>query len=99
MGTSTKHVIEGSFGIPFQRPQRELREYVTILKAILRERTVSFHGQLVHTEGALPTPVDVPVLAAALHASAYRLCGAVADGAISWVSPLPYLRDVAAPAL
>lgn len=99
VGTSTKRVIEGIFGIPFQRPQRELREYVTVLKAILQEGKVSFQGETLRAEGALAAPASMPVMAAALHASAYRLCGEVADGAISWVSPLPYLRDVAAPAL
>src|SRR5690349_21619594 len=53
VGTSTKRVIEGSFGIPFVRPQRELREYLTILKAILQEGTVSYHGQLLQAEGRL----------------------------------------------
>ena len=38
-------------------------------------------------------------MAAALGAKAYELCGAEADGAISWVCPGSYLRDVALPAL
>jgi F420-dependent oxidoreductase-like protein len=99
VGTSTKRVIEGTFGIPFQRSQRELREYVTVLKAILQHGAVSFSGEVYQAKGALAEPVQVPVMAAALHTSAYRLCGEVADGAISWVSPLSYLRDAAVPAL
>ena len=35
----------------------------------------------------------------ALRPNAFRLAGEIADGAISWVCPLPYLRDVAVPAL
>ena len=38
-------------------------------------------------------------MAAALGARAYELCGAEADGAISWVCPGAYLKDVALPAL
>jgi len=38
-------------------------------------------------------------MAAALGEKAYELCGAEADGAISWVCPGAYLRDVALPAL
>jgi alkanesulfonate monooxygenase SsuD/methylene tetrahydromethanopterin reductase-like flavin-dependent oxidoreductase (luciferase family) len=34
-----------------------------------------------------------------LRPAGFRLCGELADGAISWMCPLPYLRDVAAPAL
>ena len=38
-------------------------------------------------------------MAAALGPRAYRICGAEADGAISWVCPGSYLREVALPAL
>ena len=45
------------------------------------------------------SPTRVTVMASALRAIGFRTCGELADGAISWVCPLPYLRDVAAPAL
>lgn len=38
-------------------------------------------------------------MAAALRPRAFRLCGELAQAAISWMCPLPYIRDVAAPAL
>ncbi len=38
-------------------------------------------------------------MAAALGPRAYRICGAEADGAISWVCPGSYLKAVALPAL
>ena len=44
-------------------------------------------------------PLDVPVMASALRPTSFELCGEVADGAISWVCPHIYLRDVALPAL
>ena len=39
------------------------------------------------------------VMASALGPKAFELCGAEADGAISWVCPPVYLRDVAVPAI
>jgi alkanesulfonate monooxygenase SsuD/methylene tetrahydromethanopterin reductase-like flavin-dependent oxidoreductase (luciferase family) len=39
----------------------------------------------------------VPI--SALRANAFRLAGEIADGAISWVCPVPYLVDTALPAL
>jgi hypothetical protein len=39
------------------------------------------------------------VLASALRPNAFRLCGEMTDGAIAWMTPLPYIRDTAAPAL
>ena len=38
-------------------------------------------------------------MASALRTNGFRVCGELADGAISWVCPLPYLKDVAVPAL
>ena len=42
---------------------------------------------------------ELPVMASALRPRSFRLCGEVADGAISWVCPLAYLRDSALPAM
>ena len=47
----------------------------------------------------IPEPADVPVMASALQRRSFELCGAEADGAISWVCPGGYLRDVAIPAM
>ena len=47
----------------------------------------------------IPEPVDVPVMASALQRGSFELCGAEADGAISWICPGTYLRDVALPAM
>ena len=44
-------------------------------------------------------PTKVTLMASALRTNGFRLCGELADGAISWNCPLPYLRDVAVPAL
>ena len=38
-------------------------------------------------------------MASALQRGSFELCGEVADGAISWICPAPYLRDVALPAM
>ena len=38
-------------------------------------------------------------MASALRPKSYETCGELADGAISWVSPGTYLRDVALPAI
>ena len=38
-------------------------------------------------------------MASALQVKSFELCGAEADGAISWVCPGTYLRDVALPAM
>jgi F420-dependent oxidoreductase-like protein len=101
VGPSHKPFIEGMYGLSFDKPQEHLREYLTILRSILSQGSVSFQGKHLSAHAALSPPrtTGVKVLASALRPNAFRLCGELTDGAISWMCPLPYLRDVAAPAL
>jgi F420-dependent oxidoreductase-like protein len=99
VGPSHKPPMEGTWGIPFERPQQHLREYLIVLGAALNKGKVDFDGQRLKAHAQLPGPTRVTVMASALRAIGFRTCGELADGAISWVCPLPYLRDVAVPAL
>jgi F420-dependent oxidoreductase-like protein len=99
LGTSGQGGMEQTFGADFRAPLAHLREYLRIEKALLQEGSVDFSGRYYQAHTSITSPVDVPVMAAALGPRAYRLCGAVADGAISWVCPGSYLREVALPAM
>jgi len=100
VGPSHKPSIEGTWGIPFERPLQHLREYLIVLQAALREGKVDFDGRRLVAHAQLPAgPTQVTVMASALRPNGFRVCGELADGAISWVCPLPYLRDVAVPAI
>ncbi len=99
VGPSHRPVIEGNFGLAFERPLEHLREYVTILKSLLGEGSVSFTGKRLRARAELPAPAHVEVLISALRAGAFRLAGELCDGAISWVCPMAHIRDVAEPAV
>ena len=99
LGTSGQGGVEQTLGINFRAPLAHLREYVHILKALLQEGSVDYSGRYYQAHTSIPAPVDVPVMAAALGEGAFEMCGAEADGAISWVCPGTYLRDVALPAI
>jgi F420-dependent oxidoreductase-like protein len=99
LGTSGRAGMEQAYGVNFRDPLGHLREYLCIVKALLHTGSVDFAGQYYQAHTRISAPVDVPVMAAALGVKAYELCGAEADGAISWVCPGAYLRDVALPAL
>ena len=99
LGTSGQGGVEQMLGINFRAPLAHLREYVRILRALLQEGSVDYSGRYYQAHTSIPAPVDVPVMAAALGESAFEICGAEADGAISWVCPRAYLRDVALPAM
>lgn len=99
IGPSTPAAMVPMYGVDYREPQAHLREYLTVLRSFLHEGSVDFHGEFAGARVRLPQLIDVPVMASALSASAYRLCGEAADGAISWMSPWRYLRDTALPAL
>ena len=86
-------------GLAFRSPLGHLREYVQILKALLQNGNVDFDGAHYQAHESIDQPLDVPVMASALQRGSFELCGAEADGAITWTCPGPYLRDVALPAM
>lgn len=100
VGPSHKPGIEATFGIPFRRPLAHLRAYLAVLKGLLQEGAadVDEAGIVAHARLAGPAP-GVPVMASALQPRSFELCGELADGAITWISPAAYVRDVALPAL
>jgi F420-dependent oxidoreductase-like protein len=102
VGTSHKPIIEGAYGLPMGKPLAHLREYVTILRALLWEGAVDFSGDYFTVKTALPAGVpapQIPVPISALRPNAFRLAGEIADGAISWVTPIDYLTRTALPQL
>src|ERR671912_1511516 len=102
VGPSHKPIIEGAYGLPMGKPLAHLREYVTILRALLWEGAVDFSGDYFTVKMALPagSPApQIPVPISALRPNAFRLAGEIADGAISWVTPIDYLTQTALPEL
>jgi F420-dependent oxidoreductase-like protein len=102
VGPSHKPNIEGSYGLPMGKPLAHLREYVTILRMLLWEGAVDFSGDYFTVKTALPAGVPapkIPVPISALRPNAFRLAGEIADGAISWVTPIDYLMQTALPAM
>ena len=98
VGPSHRPSIE-AMGIPFTSPLGHLREYLRILKALLQQGRVDMDGTYYKAHETIPEPLDLPVMASALQRGSFELCGEEADGAISWICPGVYLRDVALPAM
>jgi F420-dependent oxidoreductase-like protein len=98
-------VVTQMYGIPYEHPLGHLREYITILKTIFANGQVDFDGSYYKAHGRLGAPnqpparLNVPVMASALQRGSFEFCGQVADGALSWVCPVEYLRAEALPAI
>src|ERR1700716_2424043 len=89
IGLSHQFVIEQMFGFSFDKPVRHMREYLTILRALLDERSVQFKGESLSASAALTIAPEVPaptVLVAALGTQMLRLTGRMADGTITWMT-------------
>jgi alkanesulfonate monooxygenase SsuD/methylene tetrahydromethanopterin reductase-like flavin-dependent oxidoreductase (luciferase family) len=102
VGTSHRPRMEKNLGIPMGKPVTYLREYVAILRGLLWEAEVEFHGEYMNVSERYPegyTPPKTEISVSALSEKSYRVAGEIADAAISWVSPLAYLVDTALPAL
>ncbi len=99
IGPSHRPPMRSMFGIDLRSPLGHLTEYIQILKTLFQTGTVDFDGRHYQAHASIPGPIDVPVMASALRGGSFELCGAEADGAISWVCPGAYLEKEALPAM
>jgi F420-dependent oxidoreductase-like protein len=99
VGTSHRHVMENIYGLTMTSPLAYLREYVEIMRQVLWEGRVEHQGKFFKVVNTFPRTAQIPLLISALGERAFRLAGEIADGAISWVCPVPYLLEKALPAL
>jgi len=100
IGPSHKPSMQGMYGFDFNKPLTNLREYVHVVKVLLRDGSVDFDGFHYHAHARIAAPIkSMPILASALQPKSYEFCGAETDGAISWVCPAEYLVNTALPAM
>ena len=99
VGTSHRHAMENMYGLSMSSPLAYLREYVEVMRQVLWEGRVDHQGKFFRVNTSFPRTARIPLLVSALGEKAFRQAGEIADGAISWVCPVPYLLDKALPAL
>lgn len=99
LGVSHRPVVESWHGQTIDRPVAEMREYVAIVRAILRGEDPP-RGEKWRTSfrllGLSPRP-QLPIYIAALSPAMLRLAGEVADGVLLWLCNPSYIRDVVIP--
>ncbi len=100
VGPSHKPAMEAGYNFDFSRPLEHLREYLTILNDLLKTGKVAFSGKRLTANAQLPGgPTQITIMASALRPNAWGVVGELAEGGISWVTPLDYHRDAAIPAM
>jgi len=99
IGSSHRPVIEGIYGMEMTKPLEHLREYIEIVRAALWKGQVDHQGNFFQVKATLPGLAQIPILTSVLRQNAFKLAGEIADGALSWLCPVPYLLKTGLPAL
>src|SRR3954453_21264138 len=100
IGVSHRPVVEGWCGQTIKKPVREMREYVAIVRAILRGEEPPSDGEKWRTAfrlGGIEAHPDLPIYVAALSPAMLRAAGEIADGAILWLCNPEYIERVVVP--
>src|SRR5919198_991322 len=99
LGVSHQVTVENWYGARIAKPVTQMREYVGIVRAILRGEAPP-EGEFFDTKfqfmGYQPRP-ELPIYVAALSPNMLRLAGETADGVMLWLCSPAYIRDVVAP--
>ncbi len=98
LGVGPSHdAVMAALGIVRGAPLSHLREFVTVLRSLIRTGSVDFQGEHFQVQTSIQRAFSVPVMVGALQPKTFRLAGSVADGAITWLCPAAYLAKVAIP--
>ena len=91
LGSSHKVQVEGEHSVPYEKPITRLREYIDVIRSLLRDGEVSYKGSVLDIDRFdfwLPTlHPEVPIYAAAVFDKMLRTCGEITDGTIlTWTT-------------
>ena len=89
IGLSHKIVVDDMLGLSFDKPAVHMKDYLSILGPLLRERSVQYTGVTMRSQVGLQLPADAPTPSVYLAAMADRMlsmAGSMADGTILWMT-------------
>ena len=101
IGVSHKNAMETMLGLSLAEPLAVMREYVAVLRGALGAGS-EFAGRHYRVRWSLALskrPPAPPIYLATLSVKMCELAGEIADGAVLWLCPPAYVRDVAVPAI
>jgi probable F420-dependent oxidoreductase len=100
LGSSHRVQVEGEHGLSYARPIDRLRDTVEVVRRLLRDGAVTFHGQVLDIPKFdfwfRPLRPSVPIYLSGLFRPMLEVCGELADGVIlTWSTP-DFVRGAAA---
>lgn len=100
LGPGHASIIEGAFGLRFERLIRHTSEYVEILRQAFTQGHAKLAGEIYRVDWQVDVEAPpIPILIASLGEQMLRLAGRVADGILPWLAPPAYVRDTIVPTL
>ena len=92
LGSSHRVQVGPEHGVHYRKPIQRVRESVEIIRALLRDGEVSYHGETVTIEHFdfwfTPSRREIPLYLAGLFPKMLEVCGELADGVIMTRSTL-----------
>jgi alkanesulfonate monooxygenase SsuD/methylene tetrahydromethanopterin reductase-like flavin-dependent oxidoreductase (luciferase family) len=96
LGSSHKVQVEAEHGVSYHDPVTRVRETVEIVRTLLRDGVVGYHGKTITIEKFdlwfRPAHTSVPIYLSALFPQMLALCGEIADGLLMVFSTLDSAR-------
>jgi len=101
IGLSHQLVIEGMFGLSYDKPAKHMTEYLQILCPLLRGEPADFEGEQLTGKLALEVNdvAPVPLLLAALGPAMLQLAGSQAEGTTTWMTGPKTIESHIGPAI
>ncbi len=86
LGTSHREQVQPEHGVPFTEPTARLRDTIAIVRALVRDGSVTHHGRVVTIERFdlwfTPRRRELSIYVAALFPKMLEIAGEIADGAL-----------------
>jgi 5,10-methylenetetrahydromethanopterin reductase len=88
IGLSHQMVIEGMYGMSYDKPARHMSQYLEVIAPLLRREAADFEGDDITGKMNLDLPgvEPVPLLVAALGPAMLKLAGTMAHGTTTWMT-------------
>ncbi|MFQ5352023.1 MAG: LLM class F420-dependent oxidoreductase [Candidatus Binatia bacterium] len=88
IGRSHQLVIEGMFGLSYDKPLTHMREYLTVLRSLINEGNCSLEGKQYRVNASLSIAgaSPFPILIGALMPGMLKICGELCDGTLTWMT-------------
>ena len=101
-GAGSRRFVQATTGAPYDKPLTVMREYLQAVRGLLAGDAVHLDGEHVQLQGRLAEVEDgaasVEIGAGVLRAGMGRVAGAVADVAITWLTPPEHITSTLVPA-